>query len=60
LDRIINSSFDGIYITDGHGNTLRLNHAFERITVACSECLGRNMADLLKKANFRVPGLYWH
>lgn len=57
LDRIINSSFDGIYITDGHGNTLRLNHAFERITgVPASECLGRNMADLVEEGQFSRSG----
>jgi PAS domain-containing protein len=44
LDRIINASFDGLYITDGKGVTLRLNKAFERITgVTAPECLGRNM-----------------
>jgi PAS domain-containing protein len=26
------SSYDGLYITDGEGNTLRLNKGFERIT----------------------------
>ena len=44
LDSVINASFDGLYITDGHGVTLRLNKAFERITgVTASVCLGKNM-----------------
>ncbi|WP_059104935.1 sigma-54 interaction domain-containing protein [Shouchella shacheensis] len=32
LDTIIENSFDGIYITDAKGNTLRTNSAIERIT----------------------------
>lgn len=57
LDRIINASFDGLYITDGQGVTLRLNNAFERITgVTASECLGRNMKDLVKQGYFSRSG----
>ncbi|WP_252314890.1 PAS domain-containing protein [Sinobaca sp. H24] len=32
LDAIIESSYDGIYITDNKGNTLKTNSAIERIT----------------------------
>ncbi|PKM75956.1 MAG: AAA family ATPase [Firmicutes bacterium HGW-Firmicutes-15] len=47
LDAIIDSSFDGLYITDGDGITLRLNKAFERITgVHAREFLGRNVVDI--------------
>lgn len=31
LDAIIESSFDGIFVTDGVGNTLRVNESFSRI-----------------------------
>ncbi len=42
LDAIIESSFDGLYITDGQGMTLRLNKAFEMISgVVGSEFLGK-------------------
>ncbi|MCR4400871.1 MAG: PAS domain S-box protein, partial [Syntrophomonadaceae bacterium] len=44
---IIESSFDGLYVVDGQGVTLRLNKAFERITgVSASEFLGRNVSDI--------------
>ena len=32
LDVVLDSSYDGIYITDGDGITLRVNKAYERIT----------------------------
>lgn len=42
LDAIIESSFDGLYITDGEGMTLRLNKAFEMISgLNGSEFLGK-------------------
>lgn len=57
LDSIINASFDGFYITDGQGVTLRLNNAFERITgVTASECLGRNMRELVEAGYFSRSG----
>ena len=47
LDAIIDSSFDGLYITDGKGITLRLNRAYERITgMNASEFLGKNVQDI--------------
>ncbi|MDD3363865.1 MAG: sigma 54-interacting transcriptional regulator [Syntrophomonas sp.] len=53
LDAIIESSFDGLYITDGEGNTLRLNQGFERIMgVVYDECIGRNMRDLVDESVF--------
>ncbi len=46
LESIIESSFDGIYITDGKGRTLRVNRAYERITgIRAGEVLGRTMND---------------
>ncbi len=57
LDAIIESSFDGLYITDGLGNTLRVNKATERITgVLEEEVIGRNMADLVKDKVFSRSG----
>ncbi|HWP98449.1 MAG TPA: sigma 54-interacting transcriptional regulator [Syntrophomonadaceae bacterium] len=47
LDAIIESSFDGLYIADGQGMTLRVNKAFEMITgVSAIEFLGRDVADI--------------
>ncbi|MFZ7102534.1 MAG: sigma 54-interacting transcriptional regulator [Peptococcaceae bacterium] len=49
LDAIITSSYDGIYVTDGRGNTTKVNKAYERITgVLGSEVIGRNMEELVK------------
>ncbi len=50
LDAIIDSSFDGLYIADGNGLTLRLNQAYERITgLKASEFLGKNVRDIEKE-----------
>ncbi|GAB6181001.1 sigma 54-interacting transcriptional regulator [Desulfotomaculum defluvii] len=50
LDAIIESSFDGLYITNGDGFTLRVNKAYERITgVDSSVFLGRHINDIIKE-----------
>ena len=50
LDAVIESSYDGIYITDGNANTLRVNRSYERITgVRRDELIGRNMYDLVQE-----------
>ncbi|NLO21462.1 MAG: sigma 54-interacting transcriptional regulator [Syntrophomonadaceae bacterium] len=50
LDAIIESSHDGIYLTDGAGTTLRLNEAFEKLTgFPRNELLGRNVEDLVNE-----------
>lgn len=50
LDEIIEKAPDGIYITDGEANVLRVNAAFERITgVMRTEVLGRNQRDIMKE-----------
>jgi len=50
LDAIIESSYDGLYITDGHANTLRVNKAYERISgLKREDLIGQNMKDLVKK-----------
>lgn len=57
LDAVIESSFDGLYVTDGQANTLMLNKGFERITgIMGSECIGRNMADLVREGVFSRSG----
>ncbi|MBF7082939.1 sigma 54-interacting transcriptional regulator [Desulfallas sp. Bu1-1] len=48
LELIIESSYDGILLTDPEGTILKANRAHERITgVPSSEILGKNMADLV-------------
>ena len=48
LKAIIDSSFDGIFITDGQGRVMLVNKAYERITgIRAEEVLGKNMADLV-------------
>ncbi|MCT4604893.1 MAG: sigma 54-interacting transcriptional regulator [Marinisporobacter sp.] len=49
LDAVIESSYDGIYITDGQANTMKINKSYERITgVKREEMLGANMMELEK------------
>lgn len=50
LDSIIESSFDGIWISDKDGNVLKINKASERINeVKKSDVVGRNVRDLVKE-----------
>ncbi|MGI5920458.1 MAG: sigma 54-interacting transcriptional regulator [Syntrophomonadaceae bacterium] len=50
MDAIIESSYDGLYLTNGQGITLRVNEAFEKLTgVKSSELVGRNVQDLVKE-----------
>jgi PAS domain S-box-containing protein len=50
LDAIIDSVYEGIYITDGDANTLRINKAYTRMTgIRPEEVLGKNMSNLVEK-----------
>lgn len=47
LDAIIESSYDGFYITDGQANTLLVNRSYEVITgLDRQDLIGRNMREL--------------
>ncbi|MGI6434742.1 MAG: sigma 54-interacting transcriptional regulator [Syntrophomonadaceae bacterium] len=47
LDAIIESSYDGLYITDGQGITLRLNKAFEMISgIKAHEFMQHDVEDI--------------
>ncbi|HWP95296.1 MAG TPA: sigma 54-interacting transcriptional regulator [Syntrophomonadaceae bacterium] len=47
LDAIVESSFDGLFITDGAGVVLRYNKAFEQLTgINAHEYLGRTVEDI--------------
>ena len=53
IEAIIESSYDGIYVTDGDANTIRVNSAYEKITgMKASELMGKNMQDLVKQGFF--------
>jgi len=53
LDAIIKFSYDGLYITDGKANTLRVNPAYERISgLKAEELIGRNMHELVREGYF--------
>ncbi len=48
LETIIETSFDGIYVTDGEANTILINKSYERITgLKREELIGRNMAEFV-------------
>jgi len=50
LNAIFESSYDGIYLTDSEGNTLRVNSAYQRITGLSLETLiGKNIKDIVKQ-----------
>ncbi len=48
LNAIIDSSYDGIFVTDGKSRTLRINKAYERITgIQPHEVIGKTMEELV-------------
>lgn len=50
LDAIIENSYDGIYITDHQGNTLKTNSAIERISgIPKKYYIGKNVKDLIDR-----------
>lgn len=47
LDAVMESSYDGLFITDGRGMVLRMNQAYERITgFNVEDLMGKNMKTL--------------
>ncbi len=49
LEAIFESSYDGIFVTDGAATTLRVNKAYETITgLKRQDLIGKNMRTLLK------------
>ncbi|SNS25499.1 PAS domain S-box-containing protein [Anaerovirgula multivorans] len=57
LEAIIDSSYDGIYVTDGEANTILLNKAYEHITgIRGKDILGKNMMELVKQGYFSQSG----
>lgn len=57
MEAVIESMFDGLYVTDGQANTLRINKGFERVMgIKAEQCMGRNMRDLVKEGVFSRSG----
>ncbi|MEB3101382.1 sigma-54 interaction domain-containing protein [Ferviditalea candida] len=53
LDSIINNSYDGIWVMDGNGLTLRVNKTYEKFSgIRIQEVLGRNIHDLVSEGYF--------
>lgn len=49
LQRIIDAMSDGVYITDGHGVTVTVNKAYERITgIPRSKLVGLHMSEVVR------------
>lgn len=50
LNAIFESSYDGIYVTDSEGYTLRVNSSYQRITgLSLEKLIGKNIKDLVKQ-----------
>ncbi len=53
VEAIIESSYDGIYVTDGQANTIMVNSAYEIMTgIKRHEVVGRNMRELVQEGFF--------
>lgn len=60
LETIIETSFDGIYITDDKANTILINKSYERITgLKREELLGQNMSDLVEEGVVSEATSFW-
>jgi len=56
LDAIVESSYDGLFITDGKGITLRYNKAFELLTgINSHEYLGKSVDDIKRDGIISDP-----
>jgi PAS domain S-box-containing protein len=54
LESIFNYSHDGIYVTDGRGNTLKVNPGSERnFGLSADQLIGRNVVDLENEGVFK-------
>ena len=61
LDAIIDSSYDGLYITDGEGLTLRINQAIKRMTgLGEEELVNKTMYELVDQASYLDLLPYWY
>lgn len=50
LHAIFQTSYDGIYVTDANGKTLRVNSAYQRVTgIPLEKLIGRNIKDIVEE-----------
>lgn len=50
LNLVIENSYDGIFVTDGKANIIKINKAYEKITgLKREDMIGENMRELVKK-----------
>ncbi|MBS9775611.1 MAG: sigma 54-interacting transcriptional regulator [Fusobacterium sp.] len=55
--RIVEASYDGIYVTDGKGNTIFINKAYEELTgLSIKDLQGKNMETLVEEGLFDESG----
>ena len=60
LEMIIETSFDGFYITDGKANTTLINKSYERVTgLKREDLLGRNMAEIVSSGIMSEATSFW-
>ena len=56
LDAIVESSYDGLFITDGNGITLRYNKAFEQLTlIDTNEYRGKSVEEIKRNGIISDP-----
>ncbi len=56
LDNILEIFYDGIYITDSSGKTIKVNNMYERLTgLKKEDLLGKRVTDLAKEGVFDSP-----
>ena len=57
FNAVLESSYDGIYITDGDANTIMVNKSYEAVSgLRREDVLGRNMRDLVKEGVMDFSG----
>lgn len=60
LEMVLETSYDGIYITDKDANTILINKSYERITgLKREDLLGRNMAEIVESGIMSEATSYW-
>lgn len=60
LEAIIETSYDGIFITDSNANTIYVNDSYERITgLKKDDLIGRNMSKLVENGMISEATSFW-
>lgn len=56
LDAVVQSSFDGLFVTDGTGTVLRYNRAFEQLTgINARDYIGKTVTDIKRDGIISDP-----